>query len=78
MLSPTVTRQLIGHLTDTEGGERRRHAREQLVVVLGFEREPCQAPAARQQEQLAHGRVHRGVGGSESGHAPATARRPRT
>ena len=30
MLSPTITRRLIGHVTGSDGGERRRHAREQL------------------------------------------------
>ena len=39
MLSPTVTRQLIGHLTDTEGGERQRHARQQLDRLTARERE---------------------------------------
>jgi DNA-binding NarL/FixJ family response regulator len=39
MLSPTVTRRLIGHVTDTEGGERRRHARQQLDRLTTRERE---------------------------------------
>jgi DNA-binding NarL/FixJ family response regulator len=39
MLSPTVTRRLIGHVTDTEGGERQRHAREQLERLSERERE---------------------------------------
>jgi DNA-binding NarL/FixJ family response regulator len=39
MLSPTVTRRLIGHVTDTEGGERRRHARQQLDRLTARERE---------------------------------------
>jgi DNA-binding NarL/FixJ family response regulator len=30
MLSPTITRRLIGQVTDTEARDRRRHAREQL------------------------------------------------
>ena len=30
ILSPTITRRLIGHVTGSDGGERRRHAREQL------------------------------------------------
>ena len=38
-LSPTVTRRLIGHVTDTEGGERRRRAREQLERLTERERE---------------------------------------
>jgi len=39
MLSPTVTRRLIGHVTESEGGERRRHAREQLDRLTERERE---------------------------------------
>ena len=39
MLSPTITRRLIGHVTDSEGGERRRHAREQLERLTDRERE---------------------------------------
>ena len=39
MLSPTVTRRLIGHVTDTGGGERQRHAREQLERLTERERE---------------------------------------
>jgi DNA-binding NarL/FixJ family response regulator len=39
MLSPTVTRRLIGHVTDSEGGERQRHAREQLERLTERERE---------------------------------------
>jgi DNA-binding NarL/FixJ family response regulator len=39
MLSPTVTRRLIGHLTDTESGQRQRHAREQLERLTERERE---------------------------------------
>jgi DNA-binding NarL/FixJ family response regulator len=38
MLSPTITRRLIGHVTDG-GGERRRHAREQLDLLTDRERE---------------------------------------
>jgi DNA-binding NarL/FixJ family response regulator len=30
MLSPTITRRLIGHVTDSGDDERRHHAREQL------------------------------------------------
>ena len=30
MLSPAVTRRLIGHVTGSDGDDRRRHAREQL------------------------------------------------
>ena len=39
MLSPAITRRLIGHVTDSEGGVRRRHAREQLDRLTGRERE---------------------------------------
>jgi len=39
MLSPTVTRRLIGHVTDSEGGERQRHARERLERLTERERE---------------------------------------
>jgi DNA-binding NarL/FixJ family response regulator len=39
MLSPTVTRRLIGHVTDSEGGDRQRHAREQLDHLTERERE---------------------------------------
>ena len=39
MLSPAITRRLIGHVTENEGGERRRHAREQLDRLSERERE---------------------------------------
>ena len=39
MLSPTITRRLIGRVTDNEGDERRRHAREQLDRLTERERE---------------------------------------
>ena len=39
MLSPTVTRRLIGHVTDSEGDDRKRHAREQLDRLTERERE---------------------------------------
>jgi DNA-binding NarL/FixJ family response regulator len=39
MLSPTVTRRLIGHVTDTDEGDRRRNAREQLEHLTERERE---------------------------------------
>ena len=39
MLSPTITRRLIGHVTESDGGVRRRHAREQLDRLTGRERE---------------------------------------
>jgi DNA-binding NarL/FixJ family response regulator len=39
MLSPTITRRLIGHVTDREGGDRKRHARQQLDRLTERERE---------------------------------------
>ena len=39
MLSPTITRRLIGHVTGSDDGERRRHAREQLDRLTERERE---------------------------------------
>jgi DNA-binding NarL/FixJ family response regulator len=39
ILSPAITRRLIGHVTGTDGGERRRHAREQLDRLTERERE---------------------------------------
>jgi DNA-binding NarL/FixJ family response regulator len=39
ILSPTITRQLIGHVTGSDGGARRRHAREQLDRLTERERE---------------------------------------
>jgi DNA-binding NarL/FixJ family response regulator len=39
ILSPTITRRLIGHATGSEGGERRRRAREQLGLLTERERE---------------------------------------
>ena len=39
MLSPAVTRRLIGHVADSEGADRRRHAREQLDRLTERERE---------------------------------------
>src|SRR2546423_15186597 len=38
MLSPAVTRRLIGHVRDSEGGERRRHPCEQLNRLTQRER----------------------------------------
>src|ERR1700730_8232443 len=43
MLSPTITRRLIGHLTDSEGGARRRRAREQLDRLTERERQAAVA-----------------------------------
>jgi DNA-binding NarL/FixJ family response regulator len=39
MLSPTITRRLIGHVADSEGGERRRLARARLERLTERERE---------------------------------------
>ncbi|MDX6395400.1 MAG: hypothetical protein QOJ73_6463, partial [Streptosporangiaceae bacterium] len=39
ILSPTITRRLIGHVTGGDGGDRRRHAREQLDRLTERERE---------------------------------------
>ena len=39
MLSPTVTRQLLGHVAGSDGGARRRPAREQLDRLSERERE---------------------------------------
>ncbi len=39
MLSPAITRRLIGHVTDAGIGERQRHAREQLDRLTERERE---------------------------------------
>ena len=39
MLSPTITRRLIGHLRDGEADDRRRHAREKLNRLTERERE---------------------------------------
>src|SRR5437762_11466177 len=39
MLSPTITRRLIGHVRDSEAGDRKRHAREQLDCLTERERD---------------------------------------
>ena len=39
ILSPTITRRLIEHATESEGGERRRRARDQLDLLTERERE---------------------------------------
>ncbi len=39
MLSPAVTRRLIGHVTGNDGDDRRRHARAQLGLLTERERE---------------------------------------
>jgi DNA-binding NarL/FixJ family response regulator len=38
-LSPTITRRLIGHVTDSEADNRARHAREQFERLTDRERE---------------------------------------
>jgi DNA-binding NarL/FixJ family response regulator len=38
-LSPAITRRLIGHVTDSERGDRRRHACQQLDRLTERERE---------------------------------------
>jgi DNA-binding NarL/FixJ family response regulator len=45
MLSPTITRRLIGHLTDSESDERRRNARAQLDRLTERERQVAVAIA---------------------------------
>jgi DNA-binding NarL/FixJ family response regulator len=44
-LSPTVTRRLIGHVADSEGSDRQRHARQQLDRLTEREREVAVAIA---------------------------------
>jgi DNA-binding NarL/FixJ family response regulator len=39
MLSPTITRRLIGRVTDNEGGDRKRRAKEELDRLTERERE---------------------------------------
>jgi DNA-binding NarL/FixJ family response regulator len=39
ILSPSITRRLIGHITDAESDKRRRHAQEQLDGLTERERE---------------------------------------
>ena len=39
MLSPSITRRLIGHVTDGESDKRERHARKQLDTLTERERE---------------------------------------
>jgi DNA-binding NarL/FixJ family response regulator len=39
ILSPTITRRLIGHVTGSDRGDRHRHAREQLDRLTERERE---------------------------------------
>ena len=48
MLSPTITRRLIGHVTDGEADDRQRHAREQLDRLTEREREVAVAVGQRQ------------------------------
>jgi DNA-binding NarL/FixJ family response regulator len=54
MLSPTVTRQLIGHVAGSDGGARRRHAREQLGRLTEREREVAVA--------IGHGKSNAEIG----------------
>ncbi len=48
ILSPTITRRLIGHVTGGDGGERVRRAREQLLTASpnGSVRSPSRSEAA--------------------------------
>jgi DNA-binding NarL/FixJ family response regulator len=46
MLSPAITRRLIGHVAGSDGGERRRNAREQLNRLTEREREVAVAIGA--------------------------------
>ena len=39
VLSPAVTRRLIGHVTDSAGDDRERHAREQVARLTEREQE---------------------------------------
>jgi DNA-binding NarL/FixJ family response regulator len=54
MLSPTITRRLIGHVTDSDGGVQRRHAREQLDHLTEREREVAVA--------IGHGKSNAEIG----------------
>jgi DNA-binding NarL/FixJ family response regulator len=54
MLSPAITRRLIGHVTGSDGGERRRHAREQLERLSDREREVAVA--------IGHGKSNAEIG----------------
>jgi DNA-binding NarL/FixJ family response regulator len=53
-LSPTVTRRLIGHVADSEGGHRQRNAREQLDRLTEREREVAVA--------IGHGKSNAEIG----------------
>ena len=54
ILSPTITRRLIGHATESEGGERRRHACEQLDLLSERESEVAVA--------IGHGKSNAEIG----------------
>jgi DNA-binding NarL/FixJ family response regulator len=54
MLSPTITRRLIGHVTDREGRDRTRDARERLDRLTEREREVAVA--------IAHGKTNAEIG----------------
>jgi DNA-binding NarL/FixJ family response regulator len=47
ILSPTITRRLIRHVTGNDDGERRRHAREQLDRLTAREREVAVGAGSR-------------------------------
>ena len=61
MLSPTVTRRLIGHLTDTDGGTRKRNAREQLDQLTEREREVALAIALGKSNAQISGELYMSV-----------------